>query len=103
MCELFCCTPIPLTFSDLARHVADQLREGKKVAPEQRDLVTIFFSDVVGFTTISSELPAIKVSEMLDRLYERFDELSRKHDVFKVETIGKEINLHLMTNILYCC
>ena len=31
----------------------------------------------------------MKVSDMLDRLYNAFDHLSRKHDIFKVETIGE--------------
>jgi class 3 adenylate cyclase len=42
----------------------------------------------VGFTTISSQISAAKVSDMLDRLYGRFDALSFKHDVFKIETVG---------------
>lgn len=70
------------------RHIVEALRSGRKVEPELRDVVTIFFSDIVGFTRISSSLPPIKVSDMLDRLYSRFDELSRQHDIFKVETIG---------------
>jgi class 3 adenylate cyclase len=70
------------------RHVAEALVSGRKVEPEYRDSVTIFFSDVVGFTTISASLPPEKVSCMLDRLYERFDELSYAYAVFKVETIG---------------
>merc|ERR1712232_488348 len=68
--------------------IAQSLREGRKVEPESREIVTIFFSDVVGFTEISSKLSPLKISDMLDRLYSKFDELSRKHDVFKVETIG---------------
>ena len=77
-----------LLYELLPRHVADVLRSGGKVEPESKDLVTIFFSDIVGFTDISSELTPIKISDMLDRLYHEFDELSKKHDVFKVETIG---------------
>jgi len=69
-------------------HIADRLRSGEKVDPERRDCVTIFFSDIVGFTVISSTLDPEKVSTMLDRLYTAFDELSREHGVFKVETIG---------------
>lgn len=30
----------------------------------------------------------LKISDMLDRLYLAFDELSDKHEVFKIETIG---------------
>ena len=63
--------------------IADQLREGRKPEPENKDMVTIFFSDIVGFTDLSSNLPAEKVSDMLDRLYLRFDALADKHDVFK--------------------
>jgi guanylate cyclase len=70
------------------RHIVEALRNGRKVEPELRETVTIFFSDIVGFTHISSSLPPIKVSDMLDRLYSRFDELSRQHEIFKVETIG---------------
>lgn len=69
-------------------HIAQALKEGRKVEPESRKCVTIFFSDIVGFTDISSRLGPMKVSAMLDRLYIKFDALSREHDVFKVETIG---------------
>ena len=68
--------------------IAQSLREGKKVEPQFKEIVTIFFSDVVGFTEISSQLSPLKISDMLDRLYSKFDELSRHHNVFKVETIG---------------
>lgn len=68
--------------------VADALRQGQKIEPMLRDCVTVFFSDIVGFTEIASILSPMKVSDMLDRLYLRFDMLSLKHDVFKVETIG---------------
>jgi len=69
-------------------HIADTLRQGKKVEPEHHEVVTIFFSDIVGFTDISNELQPIEVMDMLDRLYAKFDAIARKHDVFKVETIG---------------
>jgi hypothetical protein len=75
-----------LLYSVFPRHVADALRNGQKVEPENHDLVTIFFSDIVGFTDISSKLDPMKISEMLDRLYHSFDALSEYHDVFKVET-----------------
>lgn len=70
------------------RHIAEALKAGRKVEPENHDLVTIVFSDIKGFTDISQELPPMKVSMMLDRLYLAFDKIARKHGVFKVETIG---------------
>jgi serine/threonine protein kinase len=69
-------------------HIAKQLKEGKKVEPQQHDCVTIFFSDIVGFTDISRQLKPFQVMNMLDRLYDQLDEVARKHSVFKVETIG---------------
>ena len=75
-------------FDIFPRHIAESLRDGRTVEPEQRELVTIFFSDIVGFTNISGTLPPRKVADMLDRLYQKFDALTEKHDIFKVETIG---------------
>lgn len=69
-------------------HIAEALRDGRQVEAEHRDCVTIFFSDIVDFTAISSKLPPGKVADLLDRLYSKFDTLSTAHDIFKVETIG---------------
>ena len=69
-------------------HIAKALRDGRKVEPESKECVTIFFSDIVGFTNISSSISPLKVCDMLDRMYQKFDALSMEHDVFKVETIG---------------
>jgi len=70
------------------KHVAKALLQGRKVEADRVDMATMFFSDIVGFTTISSQITPDQVSDMLDRLYLSFDELSRKYDVFKIETIG---------------
>ncbi|KAG7344748.1 family 3 adenylate cyclase [Nitzschia inconspicua] len=70
------------------KHIADALNAGKKVEAESHDCVTVVFSDIVGFTTISETFSPLKVSNMLDRLYQALDILSSKHNVFKVETIG---------------
>ncbi|KAG7349928.1 adenylate and guanylate cyclase catalytic domain containing protein [Nitzschia inconspicua] len=70
------------------KHIADALDAGKKVEAETHDCVTVVFSDIVGFTTISETFSPLKISNMLDRLYQAFDTLASKHGVFKVETIG---------------
>ena len=48
-------------------HIAKALAEGRRVEPEHKECVSVFFSDIVGFTNISAELDAIKVSEMVCR------------------------------------
>ena len=62
--------------------------EGRKVEPESKECVTIFFSDIVGYTELGGSMEPHLVMNMLDRLYRKFDVLSEKYDVFKVETIG---------------
>jgi serine/threonine protein kinase len=77
-----------LLFQLFPKHVAEALRDGHKVAPESFDCVTVFFSDIVGFTDISSKYTSEQVANLLDRFFTKFDELAKLHKVFKVETIG---------------
>eukprot|EP00238_Polyblepharides_amylifera_P001073 CAMPEP_0196572604 /NCGR_PEP_ID=MMETSP1081-20130531/2618_1 /TAXON_ID=36882 /ORGANISM="Pyramimonas amylifera, Strain CCMP720" /LENGTH=1072 /DNA_ID=CAMNT_0041889967 /DNA_START=195 /DNA_END=3410 /DNA_ORIENTATION=- len=81
-------TATQLLYDVFPPKIARTLRAGQKVEPEHHACVTIFFSDIVGFTDISMSLPPVQVMAMLDRLYHNFDELARVHDIFKVETIG---------------
>ena len=64
------------------------MQEGQHVIGDAYDHVVIMFSDIVGFSTMSSTMSAVEVFLMLTNLYYAFDRLVDKYGVYKVETIG---------------
>ncbi len=73
----------------LPQRVVDNLMKGNSVQPEIFENVTIFFSDIVGFTNIASHarLP-MDIIHLLNSMYTMFDDIAQQFDVYKVATIG---------------
>jgi adenylate cyclase len=77
-----------LLLNILPQAIIDRLGDRETTIADRYASVTVLFSDLVGFTSISSELePQLLVSE-LNRLFSEFDALCERTEVEKIKTIG---------------
>uniref|UniRef100_A0A0N5A6F6 Guanylate cyclase n=1 Tax=Parastrongyloides trichosuri TaxID=131310 RepID=A0A0N5A6F6_PARTI len=72
----------------LPAEVVERLKLGKVIEPENFNSVTVFFSDIVKFTALSSRCTPFQVVSLINELFSLFDNLIETLDVYKVETIG---------------
>ncbi|XP_014681070.1 PREDICTED: uncharacterized protein LOC106820963 [Priapulus caudatus] len=77
-----------LLYQMLPKAVASKLTNREAIEPETFAEVTVFFSNIVDFDQICSQLTPIQVVHMLNTLYQTCDSKIELYDVYKVETIG---------------
>ena len=78
-----------LLLNVLPRRIADRLKKDPGVIIADRFAsTTVLFSDIVGFTQMSTQLPADELVRRLDDIFSRFDELADQLGLEKIKTIG---------------
>ncbi|MBL8004612.1 MAG: tetratricopeptide repeat protein [Candidatus Kapabacteria bacterium] len=68
--------------------IADRLIEGEQTIAESFENVSIFFSDIVGFTTLSSNIEPSELVQGLNTIFTAFDRIGTKYGLEKIKTIG---------------
>jgi class 3 adenylate cyclase/tetratricopeptide (TPR) repeat protein len=77
-----------LLLNILPVRVANDLKEKGKTEPESFENVTVYFSDIVGFTHLSTQLePKVLISE-LSNIFTAFDNIVEKNQCERIKTIG---------------
>ncbi len=74
--------------SILPRKVIKDLREKGESTPELFKSVTILFSDIVGFTEMTSLMPPAFLIDELNEVYTRFDEIVEEMQCERIKTVG---------------
>ncbi len=77
-----------LLLNILPRQIVGRLNSGETIIADRFDDVSVLFSDLVGFTKISSELAPTQLVSYLNTLFSEFDAIARELGVEKIKMIG---------------
>lgn len=77
-----------LLLNTLPLKVVNDLKLNGKTEPESFEDVTVYFSDIVGFTNISSQLEPKMLIEELNTIFTGFDDIMEKNGCERIKTIG---------------
>ena len=68
--------------------IAQQLKQEERTIADSFPEVTVMFADIVGFTELAAQTPAIELVEILNVIFSEFDQLTDEHGLEKIKTIG---------------
>ena len=72
----------------LPHDIVRELKANGFVAPRRHEDVAVLFCDIVGFTPYSATRQPEEIVAALQQLFEAFEDLATRHDMYKIKTIG---------------
>jgi class 3 adenylate cyclase len=72
----------------LPASIAKRLRTGTGAIADSAENVSVLFSDIVGFTSLSESLTPEELVQLLDTMFREFDELCDARGIEKIKTVG---------------
>lgn len=77
-----------LVHSLLPAYVAERVQNHQSTVADWHSEATVLFANIGGFETLYSRVSAVHMVEMLGEIFTQFDELTKKHGIDKVNTLG---------------
>lgn len=77
-----------LLLNILPEPIARQLKDGQSSIADGFAEATVLFADLVNFTQLSTQMPPRELLSLLNEIFSRFDQLTEKHGLEKIKTIG---------------
>ncbi len=77
-----------LLLNVLPQSIIDRLNAGEDLIADRHEDVAVVFSDFVGFTEISAQMPVATLVASLNALFSAFDAACTTYGVEKIKTIG---------------
>jgi len=77
-----------LLLNILPEEVANELKANGRYKPRDFESVTVLFTDCKDFTSIAELLRPDELVAEINTIFEAFDEISAKHNIEKIKTIG---------------
>ena len=77
-----------LLLNILPRSIATRMKANERLIADSVSDCSILFADIVGFTPLSERLGPVRIVEMLNGIFTRFDDFCEEIGVEKIKTIG---------------
>jgi adenylate cyclase len=77
-----------LLLNILPKEISEALKIKRLPMASQYESTSILFADVVGFSSVAATMTALRLVELLNEVFQCFDDLVAKYDLEKIKTIG---------------